>query len=375
MAHIKTVNGILYIYRYDADQKKEIYCGRWTPEKMQEIILYELSIKQMKEIEEARDEKDREEDETSMDKEVLYPTDPRVREWAADPNKYDVIGIDTKVGLVKLRIKELEKELESIEKAIDEFEKRELIENLVERERSLKLDLERAKFLSEYPNTTSMIVMNPPHLKDVIEGKKKYALDIGREAEGFAKLGIPPRHVYDVGVNYFNGDVHNFGAAASYSRNSEFHLTGQLSIPFYRGKTGPSKEDQQTIRHEIGHHVHINIMLRDDDLQKYHEEWNKDIHPLTMKMNKQGTSSIQAYGDCPYETFAERYATYINGDMQRTTQVYKKRIKEMEKGDKLSKKEKMEKQRLQEIVKSSDEVIDYFERAFEAIEKMDLTEQ
>jgi hypothetical protein len=376
MAHTKNVNGLTYIYRYDPVEKKEVYCGPYTPERFQEIQLYELTVKQMQEIEEDRPAKEREEDEASMDEEVLYPSDPRTREWAANPTKYDVIGIDTKVGLVKKRIVELEEELKEVRAELKEYDgDEELIQNLVEREKNLRLQLKRAQFLKKYPNSSSLLVLDRDHLKKVVEGKKHYPLRIGREADGFAQFGIPPRHVYDIGVRYFNGSIQNFGAAASYSRNSEFHLSGQLTVPFFERKRPPTREDKMTIRHEIGHHVHLNVLLRNDDLKEFHTEWNDKVHPISLKMNRQGTSSIQTFGDSPYETFAERYATYVSGEMASTTHDYRQRFEELKGKDDLTKSEKRERKRLKEIVNSSDKVMDYFKRTFEAIEEMDLTEQ
>lgn len=379
MAHIKMVNGLPYIYRYDPtrpDGKRQVYEGPYTSERFQEVQLYELTVKQMQEIEEGRPEKERMEDEASMDEEVLYPSDPRTREWAIDPNKYDIIGIDTKVGLVKKRIVEIEEELEKVQAEIGEYEgKPDHIQNLVEREKNLRLQLKRAYFLKKYPNTSSLLVLDPDHLKSVVKGKKYYPLQIGREADGFASFGIPPRHVYDVGVRYFNGDIKNFGAAASYSRNSEFHLSGQLTIPFLEKKRTPLREEKQTIRHEIGHHVHLNVLTRTDDLKKLHKEWNEKIHAVSHKMNPQGTSSVQTYGDSPYETFAERYATYVSGDMASTTHGYRQEFQELDKKDALTKKEELKKKRLKEIVDSSEKVMGYFKRTFEGIEEMDLTEQ
>jgi hypothetical protein len=381
MAHVKQVGKWKYIYWRNPETKKEECLGKYSPEALAEANLREFALKtQLKQKHKNRPEKEREEDERSLDPVIIYPGDPRVAKWLKNPNEIDIIGIDTQIGMVEDAITRLKEEIEEIDKEIKRYEgegvEEDLIHSFKARMKNLELRKKRAEFLLDYPNTTSFIVMNQSHLEEVKEGKKKYPVEMGREPEGFAKLGIPPRHIYDLGVNYFNGDIKNFGAAASFTRVNEFHLTGQLTIPYYRGKRKPSKEEQMTIRHEVGHHVQLNTMQKTKKLKKLFKEWNEDVHLTSLKMNPQGASSIQTYGDDPLETFAERYCTFVSGDMHLTTEGYKSdldTLKLQEEQSKLTKLDKMRKERLEEIVEASEEVIDFFNRTFNEIEEMDLT--
>jgi len=385
VTHLKEIpkgSGNLYIYGYNSGKKSDEYIGVYSREKWVELALMEKlqkSVQELREIEGSRSEDEREEDESELNNDLIYPDDPRIREWLIDPSKLDVVGVDLDLKSVRDEIIRLKKDSKSLEREIGEMEKigveKERYENLLWRKKAKDLELRQAIFIEKFPNTTSFIVFNPEHMKNVINGKYNYVLQIGKEVDGFSDLGIPPRHIYDIGINYFNGSQENYGAAGSYQRKNEHHLHGQLTIPYYKNKRkkGPTEDDKHTIIHEVGHHVHTSTLLGHKKLKKYYTKWNEEMHKISLTMPPAGTMSrVQAYGSDPHETFAERYATYIDGKMITNKQILNKQVTTLKSKTKLTKKEKKEIEILEDEITASKTILDFFSETFKAIEQVDL---